>query len=316
VWTTGPLFRHERPQAGRYRQHTQFDIEVIGEQDPAVDVEVVNLAWHLFTSLGFLGLRLYINSTGCPVCKPTYIKTLVEYLNSFADKLPPTDQMRLQKNPLRVLDSKEEATQPLLENAPHITDHLCPECDEHFAKLKRYLDAAGRPYMVDYRIVRGLDYYTKTVFEIKADGLGSQDTICGGGRYDGLIQELGGPPTPGIGFGSGIERYVIALRHLGIEPSAEPLPQVTVSYLGEAAKLEALKLAGTLHTENIGALFTPGDRSLKAQLKAANRSNAAFALILGDDEVEANQVTVRDMSNSEQTTVDRNALLDWLKERL
>jgi histidyl-tRNA synthetase len=316
VWTTGPLFRHEKKQKGRYRQHSQFDVEVIGEVDPAVDVEVINLAWHLFTSLGFYGLRLYINSTGCPACKPAYIQTLVNYFSVFADKLPPDDKMRLQKNPLRILDSKEVATQPLLENAPRITDRLCADCADHFAKLKTYLQAVGRPYIVDYRIVRGLDYYTKTVFEIKADGLGSQDTICGGGRYDGLIEELGGHPTPGIGFGSGIERYVIALRHLGIKPPPEPLPKVTVSYLGQEAKLAALRLVEMLHRENIGAVLTPGDRSLKAQLKGADRLEAAFAVILGEDEVKAGQVTIREMSSSQQTTVALADLVDWLREKL
>jgi histidyl-tRNA synthetase len=305
VWTVGPLFRHERPQAGRYRQHSQFDIEVIGEQDPAVDVEVISVAWHLFTSLGFYGLRLYINSTGCPVCKPAYTQILVDYFSAFVDKLPPDDKLRLQKNPLRILDSKEEVTQPLLADAPHITDYLCDECDEHFAKLKAYLVAIDRPYGVDYRIVRGLDYYTKTVFEIKADGLGSQDTICGGGRYDGLIEELGGKPTPGIGFGSGIERYVIAMQHLGIELPPEPLPRVTVSYLGDAAKSVALKL-----------VLTPGDRSLKAQLKAANRAEADFAIILGQDEVEAGQATVRNMNDSQQINVDLDNLAAWLNDRL
>jgi len=316
VWAFGPLFRHERPQAGRYRQHSQFDIEVIGEQDPAVDVEVISLAWYLFTGLGFHGLRLYINSTGCPNCKPKYIRTLVEYFKPYASKLPADDKMRLQKNPLRLLDSKEEATQPLLENAPRITDHLCEECADHFAKLQSYLQAIDRPFVVDYRIVRGLDYYTKTVFEIKADGLGSQDTICGGGRYDGLIEELGGQPTPGIGFGSGIERYVIAMQHLGIEPPPEPLPKVTVSYLGDLAKPVAIRLAETLRYENIGVMLTPGDRSLKAQLKAANRAGTSFALILGEDEVKANQATVRNMIDSRQVRVDLAKLAAWLKERL
>jgi len=316
VWTVGPLFRHERPQAGRYRQHSQFDIEVIGEQDPAVDVEVISVAWHLFTSLGFSGLRLYINSTGCPQCKPAYIQTLVNYFSQFAGTLPPDDQRRLEQNPLRILDSKEEVTQPLLEDAPHITDYLCAECDEHFSNLKSYLDAIDRPYQVDYRIVRGLDYYTKTVFEIKADGLGSQDTICGGGRYDGLIEELGGRPTPGIGFGSGIERFIIAMRHLGLEPPPEPMPKVTVSYLGPAAKRVALKVAETLRTEGIGALLTPGDRSFRAQLKAADRSNAVYAIILGENEVQAGQATVRKMLDSEQIAVNLPELASWLKERL
>jgi histidyl-tRNA synthetase len=315
VWTTGPLFRHERPQAGRYRQHSQFDVEVLGEQDPAIDVEVINLAWHLFTNLGFYGLRLYLNSTGCPVCKPAYVQILRDYFTPFAAQLPPDDKMRLQKNPLRILDSKETATQPLLADVPRITDHLCPDCADHFARLKAYLDALGRPYTVDYKIVRGLDYYTKTVFEIKADGLGSQDTICGGGRYDGLIEELGGRPTPGIGFGSGIERYVIALRHLGLTPPAEPRPKVTVSYLGETGKLAALKLVNTLHGQGLAAQLTPGDRSLKAQLKTANRINADFALILGDDEVAQQEATVRNMSDSQQFRLKLADIPAWLKER-
>jgi histidyl-tRNA synthetase len=316
VWTTGPLFRHERPQAGRYRQHSQFDIEVIGEKDPAVDVEVISVAWHLFTNLGFYGLRLYINSTGCPVCKPGYIQKLVDYFSQFADRLPGDDKIRLQKNPLRILDSKEAVTQTLLADAPRIIDHLCEECADHFARLRNYLDAIDRPYTVDYRIVRGLDYYTKTVFEIKADGLGSQDTICGGGRYDGLVETLGGRPTPGIGFGSGIERIILALRHLEVLPPPEPLPEVVVSYLGEPAKLAALKLVETLRGENIGALFTPGDRSFKAQLKTADRVQAKFALILGEDEVKAGQVTIRSMADSQQTAVNLAEIVAWLQERL
>jgi histidyl-tRNA synthetase len=316
IWTVGPLFRYERPQAGRYRQHSQFDVEVIGEQDPAVDAEVISVACHLFTNLGFSGLRLYINSTGCPVCKPVYVQKLVDYFTQFAAQLPPDDKMRLQKNPLRILDSKEKATQALLADAPRITDYLCEECAGHFARLKDYLEAIPRSYMVDYRLVRGLDYYTKTVFEIKADGLGSQDTICGGGRYDGLIEELGGQPTPGIGFGSGIERYVLALRHLGIELSPEPLPPVTLSYLGEVAKRVALSLAETLRGEGIGILLTPGDRSLKAQLKVADRVEARFALILGEDEVKAGQVTVRNLEDSKQTAVNLTDIVAWLRERL
>ena len=316
VWTTGPLFRHEKPQAGRYRQHTQFDVEVIGELDPAVDVEVISLALHLFGRLGFYGLRLYINSTGCPACKPAYVQMLVDYFQQYAAQLPPDDKVRLQKNPLRILDSKEPLTQPLLAQAPVITDHLCADCADHFARLKKYLDAIDQPYTVDHRIVRGLDYYTKTVFEIKADGLGSQDTICGGGRYDGLVEELGGPPTPGIGFGSGIERYVIALQHLGVEPPPEPLPQVAVAYLGEMAKLAGLRLIESLRHEGVGAVLIPGDRSLKAQLKGANRLDVAFTVILGEDEVKSSQATVRNMGNSEQIQVMLADLAGWLKGRL
>ncbi|MDX1520896.1 MAG: histidine--tRNA ligase, partial [Anaerolineae bacterium] len=318
IWTVGPLFRHEKQQAGRYRQHNQFDIEVVGEQDPAIDSEVISLALHLFTAIGFTGLQLYINSTGCPRCKPAYIQKLAEYFARFVDQLPPDDKMRLEKNPLRILDTKEPATQPLLADAPRITDHLCAECDDHFSKLKRYLAAAGHEYTIDYRIVRGLDYYTKTVFEIKlkTDGLGNQDTICGGGRYDGLIEELGGRPTPGIGFGSGIERFVIAMQELGLEPPPEPGPQVTVSYLGEPAKLAGIELMGTLHQAGIRALLTPGDRSLKAQLKSAHRVQAAFAIILGDEEIQSGQATVRDLNNSEQTLIALADLVEWLREKL
>ncbi len=316
LWTIGPLFRHERPQAGRYRQHTQFDIEVIGEQDPAVDVEIISVALHLFTSLGFKGLRLYANSTGCPACRPGYVQKLVDYFTAYADTLPADDQMRLKKNPLRILDSKEEATRPLLENAPRITDHLCPDCAAHFERFRDYLDAIDQPYQVDFRLVRGLDYYTKTVFEIKADGLGSQDTICGGGRYDGLIEELGGKPTPGIGFGSGIERYVLAMQYLGIEPPETPHPQVAVHYLGDAAKRVALKLADDLRRHGIRAQLTPGDRSLKAQLKAANRMNALYSVILGEDEVQAGQAAVRSLKDSQQETVALAQLVGWLSRQL
>jgi histidyl-tRNA synthetase len=316
VWTMGPLFRGEAPQAGRYRQHSQFDIEVIGEQDPAVDVEVINVALYLFRNLGFAGLRLHINSTGCPACKPGYVAKLVDYFTPLEGKLPEVDRMRLQKNPLRILDSKEAATQPLLEAAPHIVDHLCDDCADHFARLRAYLDELGRSYQVDYRIVRGLDYYTKTVFEIKADGLGSQDTICGGGRYDGLIEELGGRPTPGIGFGSGIERIALAMQQIGLEVPAEPEPQVAVAYLGEPAKLAAIRLVEDLRNADIGALLAFGDRSLKSQLKSAHRAGVSFAAILGEEELKAGRAAVRDMASSQQIEVPLDALVEWLQDRL
>jgi histidyl-tRNA synthetase len=316
VWTTGPLFRHERPQAGRYRQHSQFDIEVIGEQDPAVDMEVIDVAWYLFDDLGFSGLRLHINSTGCPACKPVYVQKLVDYFTPLIGKLPEVDQMRLRKNPLRILDSKEEATQPVLDKAPHIVDHLCAECADHFARLSAYLDALDRPYQVDYRIVRGLDYYTKTVFEIKADGLGAQDTVCGGGRYDGLIEELGGRPTPGIGFGSGIERIALAMQQLGLTVPEEPNPDVMITYLGEAAKLTAVGLVEELRYADVRTLLTFGDRSLKSQLKSADRTGVAYTVILGQEELEASLATVREMTSSQQVGVPFGDLVEWLQSKL
>ena len=316
VWTMGPLFRHERPQAGRYRQHSQFDIEVIGEQDPAVDVEVINVAWYLFRDLGFTGLRLHVNSTGCPACKPAYVQKLIDYFDPLADRLPEVDQMRLRKNPLRILDSKEEATQPLLETAPHIVDHLCAECADHFSRLRSYLDELRRPYQVDYRIVRGLDYYTKTVFEIKADGLGAQDTICGGGRYDGLVEELGGRATPGIGFGSGIERIALAMQQIGLDVPEEPRPDVMLVYLGEPAKLVAARLVEKMRDVEISALLAFGDRSLKSQLKSANRAGASYTIILGEEELKATKAAVREMASSQQIEVPLDALADWLQDRL
>jgi len=315
VWTMGPLFRHERPQAGRYRQHSQFDIEVIGEQDPAVDVEVINVAWYLFDDLGFAGLRLHLNSTGCPACKPAYVDKLVDYFTPLAEVLPEVDRMRLRKNPLRILDSKEEATQPLLERAPHIVDHLCDDCADHFARLSAYLDELDRPYRVDYRIVRGLDYYTKTVFEIKADGLGAQDTICGGGRYDGLIEELGGRPTPGIGFGSGIERIALAMGQLDLEAPEEASPEVMIVYLGETAKLTAVRLVEELRAARISTLLAFGDRSLKSQLKSANRAGVAYTVILGEEELKAGKAAVREMAGSQQVEIPLDGLLDWLQRR-
>ncbi|MBC8252842.1 MAG: histidine--tRNA ligase [Ardenticatenia bacterium] len=316
VWTAGPLFRHEKPQAGRYRQHSQFDIEVIGEQDPAVDLEVINVAWHLFRELGFTGLRLQINSTGCPQCKPAYVQKLVDYFTPLTDQLAQVDRLRLRKNPLRILDSKEKSTQPLLNAAPYIVDYLCSDCADHFVRLRRYLDTQGRSYQVNYRIVRGLDYYTKTVFEIKADGLGAQDTICGGGRYDGLIQELGGRATPGIGFGSGIERIVLAMQQIGLEVPEEPAPSVMVAYRGEPAKLVAIPLVESLRQTGIGALLAFGDRSLKAQMKSANRADVWYTVILGEEELQAKEATVRDMRDSQQVTVPFSQLESWLRDRI
>ncbi len=316
VWTTGPIFRHEKPQAGRYRQHSQFNIEVIGEQDPAVDMEIINVAWHLFRDLGFSGLRLHVNSTGCPACKPAYVQKLVDYFTPLAGQLPEVDRMRLRKNPLRILDSKEEATQPLLEAAPHFADHLCADCADHFARLLTYLDELERPYRVDYRIVRGLDYYTKTVFEIKADGLGSQDTICGGGRYDGLIEELGGRPTPGIGFGSGIERIALAMQQIGLPVPEEPAPGVMVACLGKPAKLAALKLVEDLREAEVGTLLAFGDRSLKAQLKSADRAGVAYTVILGEEELKAGRAVVREMAGSQQVEVPLGEVVGWLQNRL
>ena len=269
LFSIGPIFRYERPQAGRFRQHHQFDVEAVGEIDPAVDVEVMSVAWTLLSRLGYRGLNFQLNSIGCPVCRPAYRKALVDYFSAHEAELNEVDRRRLGINPLRLLDSKEEGMQALLDDAPHSTDYLCEECTQHFQTVRRYLEALDMPYSVNFRLVRGLDYYTKTVFEVWAQGIGAQAAVCGGGRYDGLIQELGGPPTPGIGFGMGIERVILSLKEQGVVPPALPAPQVQVSPLGEAARLPAVRLARDLRAAGIGALLAFGSRSLEIATKSS-----------------------------------------------
>ncbi len=316
LYSIGPIFRYERPQAGRYRQHHQFNVEMLGELDPAVDLEVMSVAWTLLTRLGYRGLSFQLNSTGCPVCRPAYRQALVAYFSAYRDRLNEVDLRRLAINPLRLLDSKEEAAQALLNAAPHSSDYLCAECAAHLATLRRYLDALEMPHTINFRLVRGLDYYTKTVFEVWAEGIGAQAAVCGGGRYDKLIEMLGGPPTPGIGFGMGIERVILSLKQQGIQPPPLPAPRVQVSPLGEAARVPALQLVRRLRNADIAALLAFGNRSLKAQLKAADRANIAYTLILGDQELATGVVLARDMTTHMQETVALEGVVEWLRRRL
>ncbi len=296
LYTTGPIFRYERVQAGRYRQHTQFDIECIGELDPAVDLEVMSVAWELFSRLGFSNLAFQLNSTGCPKCRPGYLKVLVAYYQQHTGEICEDCKRRLERNPLRLLDCKATGCQPLIAAAPHIQDYLCLECQEHLAQLRRYLDALERPYTLNHRLVRGLDYYTKTVFQVWAQGIGAQNAICGGGRYDGLAEELGGPHTPGIGFGSGMERIVLNMKQLGIRVPGLATPQVALVYAGAAAKLEAIRLLNALREAGIRAALGFGDRSIKAQLRNASRDEARYAVVIGEEELAAGMVTLQDMA--------------------
>ncbi len=319
LYTIGPIFRQERPQAGRYRQHTQWNVEVVGEIDPAVDFEVMSIAWSLFSELGFRGLAFQVNSIGCPNldCRPRHLAALVEYFAAYRERLNSVDQRRLEVNPLRLLDSKEAASQPLLDAAPRSIDFLCDECRDHFAALRGYLDQANMPYAINTRLVRGFDYYTKTVFEVWAEGIGAQAAVCGGGRYDGLIELLGGPPTPGIGFGSGVERLILTLKAQGALPPALPRPAVQVSYTGknetgQQAKQAALSLVAELRQAGVGALLPFGDRSLKSQLKAADKAGVAHVVIIGEGELQSGQWTVRTLADGSQQSVARAALVDWL----
>ena len=305
LYTIGPAFRRERQQAGRYRQHSQFNCEILGETDPAADVEVMLLAMNLMRSLGFKGLTFQLNSTGCPVCKPAYVEKLVAYLEQHMDKLADIDKERIRRNPLRVLDSKEPGMDELLAEAPHIIAHLCDDCESHFADLRGLLNALDQSYSINFRLVRGIDYYTKTVFEVWAEGIGAQAAVCGGGRYDGLAEDIGGLPTPGVGFGSGIERVVLAMQEAGLEPPAPEQPAVLVAHFGGATKEAAVQLTFQLRAAGIGTrlAFARERRSLKSQMREANKHEVQTVLILGESELEQQSVMVRPLDGGEQTLV-------------
>jgi len=316
LYTFGPIFRYERPQAGRYRQHTQFNVEILGEQDAAVDLEVMLLAWDLYAGLGFRDLAFQLNSTGCPQCKPRYAAVLKDYYAARHDEICQDCRHRLERSPLRVLDCKAEQCQPIIADAPHILDHLCGECAGHFAALRDYLDLLGRRYTINHRLVRGLDYYTKTVFEVWAAGIGAQAAVCGGGRYDGLAELLGGPPTPGVGFGSGLERIILVMEDLGVEVPPLPKPPVFLAHLGQEARREALRLADALRRADVGAHLAFGEQGLRSQLREADKRGVRYAVILGEEELVAGAATVRDMQAGEQTSVELAKLAEWLKGRV
>jgi histidyl-tRNA synthetase len=315
LYTIGPAFRRERQQAGRYRQHSQFDCEILGETDPAADVEVMLLAMNLMRSLGFKGLSFQLNSTGCPVCKPAYIEKLTAYLEQHMDRLADIDKERIQRNPLRVLDSKEPGMDELLADAPHIIDHLCEDCADHFTDLRGLLDALDQSYSINFRLVRGIDYYTKTVFEVWVEGIGAQAAIFGGGRYDGLAEDIGGPATPGVGFGSGMERIVLGMQEAGLEPPLEEPPTVLVAHFGGETKQAAVQLAFQLRAAGIGTrlAFARTRRSMKSQMREANKQNIQTVLILGDSELEQQSVTVRPLDGGEQSLVKFTNIVAFLQ---
>ncbi|MFO7891130.1 MAG: histidine--tRNA ligase [bacterium] len=295
VWSIGPVFRYERPQAGRFRQHTQFNVEALGVQDPALDLEIMSIAWQLYDELGFKNLNFQINSIGCPKCRPMYLNQLKDYYKDHMSQICDECRRRIQINPLRVLDCKNEKCQTIIENAPDISNTLCEECSVHFQKLKYYLDNLNRPYTINKRLVRGLDYYTKTVFEVWAEGIGAQNAVCGGGRYDGLAEILGGNPTPAVGFASGIERIVLTLKQNNIDIPDTIKPKIYFAYLGEKAKNEVIKLVDGIRAAGIKATMGFGSRSLKAQLRDAHKKNSDYAVIIGEHEVEKREAQIKDM---------------------
>lgn len=308
-----PIFRYERPQAGRYRQHYQFGYEALGDADPALDAEIIDMAWLFYLSLGLSGFSLQLNSIGCKLCRPRYLDQLREYYIAYTDRLCPDCRARLERSPLRLLDCKNSLCQTLAEAAPKSIDYLCPDCAGHFEMLRLYLNDLALPFTVNHRLVRGLDYYTKTVFEIQPEEIGAQTTIGGGGRYDDLIEELGGKPTPAIGFATGIERIVLNLKKQQIPIPTLSRPDVFIACLGNEAKAKAIKLASRLRRENIKVVQALGNKSLKAQLRQANSLNAHYTIIIGEEELKGDTVVFRDMASGEQRVIPTDQLGDELK---
>ena len=295
LYYIGPFFRYERPQAGRYRQANQFGVECFGVAGAEADVEVIQIAAMLLARYGIADAVLNVNSVGDTICRPVYRQALLDHFRPHAAELSAESQRRLERNPLRILDSKDPQDRPFVENAPTMIEYLCPECRSHFEGLARYLDALGLAYAVDPRIVRGLDYYTRTVFEFVSPALGAQSTVCGGGRYDGLVAELGGPPTPGVGFGLGIERFLMAVakRAGAHEPPRRGFQAVA---LGDAARERLVAIVGALRETSPEPAFADWQgRKLTAHFKTADRNGARWAVILGDDELAKGEIVLRDL---------------------
>ena len=298
-----PCFRHERPQAGRLREFHQFGCEVFGAKSPAADVELISLVDHILKLFGVKGIELSLNSIGCKTCRAEYHKALKAYFEQYKGELCETCLERLDKNPMRILDCKSPECKKIAENAPVVTDYLCDECETHFTAVKRGLAKLGIAYTVDPKIVRGLDYYTKTVFEFVSNDIGAQGTVIGGGRYDGLVEELGGKPTPALGFGMGIERFLLLLSAQGIELPKPASCDLYIGSIGAPAGEKAMLLADRLRTEGFSVQFDVMERSVKAQMKYANKLGAKMSMILGDNELVTGKANVKDMATGEQKEI-------------
>ena len=309
----GPMFRYDRPQAGRYRQFHQFGIEALGIQGPNIDAEIILLAVQILQNLGLKDLKLKINSVGCPKCRPNHREKLQEFFKPNFDELCKDCQSRYDRNPLRLLDCKNPKCQELGVGAPSLEECLCDECKAHFDGLKELLTAAGVDFVVDHNLVRGLDYYTKTAFEIQYSPLGAQSAVCGGGRYDGLIEEVGGPATPGIGFAMGMERVLLALENQNLLPAADDAMDIFIVCPKQENFTVAFKTAIELRRAGFKVDYDFQGRSMKAQMKAANRVQAKYVLIFGEDEVARGQVVLRNMANSEQNEIAISDILTKLQ---
>jgi histidyl-tRNA synthetase len=313
LYYLGPMFRRERPQKGRYRQFYQIGAEVLGQSDAAaIDAEVIEMLMTFFKRAGLTRTTLHINSIGDKNCRPQYVEKLREELRKVADQIGPDSQRRIETNPLRVLDSKLPEEQAIIGKLPRISDHLCDECREHFAKLKEELNLREIAYEENWRLVRGLDYYTRTTFEVIAEGLGSQNAVCGGGRYDGLVELLGGPPTKGIGFAIGTDRAILSLQESGKLPSL-PALAVFVAWMGQAAYLTAVNIARKLREAGLAVELPPEEMKFKKSLGLADKLGARYALIIGEDEVNSGTFTLKRLADSDQKKLSKFDLLEYLE---
>jgi histidyl-tRNA synthetase len=313
LYYVGPMFRRERPQKGRYRQFYQIGAEVLGQSDaPAIDAEVIQMLMTFFKHAGVTRTTLYVNSIGDKNCRPQYVELLREELRKVAGQLGPDSQRRIETNPLRVLDSKLPEEQPIIEKLPRISDHLCQACQEHFAKLKEELNLRGTACQENWRLVRGLDYYTRTTFEVIAEGLGSQNAVCGGGRYDGLVELLGGPPTKGIGFAIGTDRAILSIQESGKLPQLPGLA-VFVAWMGQAAYPTAVNITRKLREAGLAVELPAEEMKFKKSLGLADKLRARYALIIGEDEVKAGSFTLKRLADSDQKKLSEFDLLEYLE---
>lgn len=303
-------YRYEKPQAGRLREFHQFGIECFGATSPLADAEMISLAKQIFDELGVKDLHLELNSIGCPECRAEYHKALKEYFSQYKDKLCDTCNDRLERNPMRILDCKSPVCSEIAKGAPVVLDYLCDECREHFQKVKSYLDAANIEYIVNPQIVRGLDYYTKTVFEFVSDAIGSQGTVCGGGRYDGLLEELGGQHTPSLGFAMGLERLQLVMEAQECNFPEPSRPDLFIVAMGEKATLKAVEIAKDMRDEGFSVVYDLNGRSLRAQMKYADKLGAKFNVVIGDNEVENKVVSIKDMATGESSEINLDTFVN------
>lgn len=299
-----PCFRYERPQAGRLREFHQFGVENFGTPDMMADAEVIALASDFIKKIGIEDVELRINSVGCRECRPVYRKALQDYLRLYYEELSDISKDRFELNPMRIIDSKDITDQRIAKDAPYMLDYLCDDCKAAFEALKTNLDAMGISYVVDPRIVRGLDYYTKTAFEFVTTKIGAQGTVCGGGRYDHLVEEIGGPSIPGVGFGLGKERLLILMEQNDIIVDNPNVPDISVSFIGDKARLYALDLVHKLRACGVSAIIDTLNRNLKGQMKYANKLNARYSVVIGENEIEKGIVTLKNMNSGEQKEIN------------